>query len=111
MLPDTLLSIPTAIVTQLGISGLGGFLVGYLAKKLLKVLAVVAGLFAAGLLYLSQLEVISINYDRLSQVVNSLLSWGQQQALLAAPLVSGTSSQMLLAGSFLVGFSIGFKKG
>ena len=50
---------------QLGIGGVGGFVVGYATKKLSKLIAIIVGLALIGLIYLNVKSVISINYDAL----------------------------------------------
>ena len=43
----------TPVVSQLGLGGVGGFVVGFALKKLTKLFIVVIGLFVLALLYLS----------------------------------------------------------
>jgi len=58
---------------QLGIGGIGGFVVGYAFKKISKLIIVLIGLFIIALLYLGVRGIISINYDELwKALANSL---------------------------------------
>ncbi|HEY9385523.1 MAG TPA: FUN14 domain-containing protein [Nitrososphaeraceae archaeon] len=54
---DTLASISTSI----GGGFFGGLLIGYALKKVIKMLAIVVGLFLAGLAYLQYQQIASIN--------------------------------------------------
>ena len=59
------------IFLSLGISGIGGFLVGYAAKKILKIIMVFLGLYLISLLYLMHIEVIKIDFANIFAVVNN----------------------------------------
>jgi uncharacterized membrane protein (Fun14 family) len=41
----------TPLIYQVGIGGIGGFIAGYAFKKLLKIVAVIVGLFILALIY------------------------------------------------------------
>jgi uncharacterized membrane protein (Fun14 family) len=45
-----------------------GILIGYAVKKVIKLLAVIAGLFFAGLAYLQHHQIASINWNKLQTV-------------------------------------------
>jgi uncharacterized membrane protein (Fun14 family) len=92
---------------QLGIGAVGGFIVGYAAKKISKLVAIVVGLFLAALLYLGIQGIISINYDALwNSLADSLGLAGSAYSWLVALV-----SLLPFAGSFIVGFLLGFKLG
>jgi len=98
----------SAIITQfffsLGISGIGGFLVGYATKKILKIIMVFLGLYLISLLYLMYVEVIKIDFANLFGMVNSF--FGQTLSLF-----SNIIAYLPVAGSFFSGFILGFIKG
>jgi len=79
-----------SVVYQLGLGGIGGFIVGYSIKKISKLIVVLIGIFVVALLYLGTRGIISINYDELWDALISLLPF---------------------MGSFLAGFVLGFKLG
>jgi uncharacterized membrane protein (Fun14 family) len=92
---------------QLGIGGIGGFIVGYAAKKISKLIVIVLGLFIAALLYLGIQGIISINYNALwTALANALGMAGS-----AFSWIVGVISLLPFAGSFIVGFLLGFKLG
>ncbi len=45
-----------------------GVLIGYALKKVIKLAAVIAGLFLAGLAYLQSQQIANINWNRLQQI-------------------------------------------
>jgi uncharacterized membrane protein (Fun14 family) len=51
------------LVFQLGVGGVGGFIVGFALKKLSKLVPVLIGVFILALIYLSTRGIININYD------------------------------------------------
>jgi uncharacterized membrane protein (Fun14 family) len=99
------------LTLQLGVgvtvSGFLGVVVGYAMKKVLKLFAIVTGLYLASLMYLAYRGVITVHYDKVVQVaeegVASLNSvWGY---------LSTFAGGLPIGGSFLVGLAVGFKKG
>jgi uncharacterized membrane protein (Fun14 family) len=92
---------------QLGIGGVGGFIVGYAFKKMSKLIVIVLGLFIAALLYLGVQGIISINYDALWNAVADSLGLAES----AFSWIVGVISLLPFAGSFIVGFLLGFKLG
>jgi uncharacterized membrane protein (Fun14 family) len=92
---------------QIGLGGLGGFIVGYALKKLSKLILILIGLAIIVLLYLGTKGIISINYDALwSGLANSLGMAGS-----AFSWLIGVISLLPFAASFLVGFLLGLKLG
>ena len=45
-----------------------GILIGYAVKKVIKMVAVIVGLFLAGLAYLQSQQIASINWNKLQQI-------------------------------------------
>ena len=100
-------SVFPSVAYQLGIGGVGGFVLGYITKKVSKLIAVLLGLFILFLLYLGVKGVISINYDALWKAVTDLLGFAGQ----AAGWLIGFVSLLPFMGSFIAGFLLGFKAG
>lgn len=107
----------TAILTTIGGGFIAGMLIGWALKKLMKLVAIVTGLFLASLAYLQYQQIASINWDKIEQisegVVNTVVS--------ATRLVEGSTSVIAesaitnfgipLTSSISAGFTIGFIKG
>ena len=92
---------------QVGIGGIGGFIVGYAFKKLLKIVAVIVGLFILALIYLGYQGIITINFGELeNSIANALGLAGQATGFIATII-----ALLPAAGSFGVGFFLGFKLG
>lgn len=95
------------IIFQLGLGGVGGFIVGYALKKISKLILVLVGIFIIALIYLGVKGIISINYDALFTAIGELLG----AAGAASSWLVHAIALLPFAGSFIAGFVIGFKLG
>jgi uncharacterized membrane protein (Fun14 family) len=127
-------------VSTIGFGGIAGFLIGFTIKRIMKILAVIAGVFFAALLYLESQHIVNVNWDKLQIISNSILSTigttttnatstsgvgvGSIQAVLgnnstvtaAATAILPITSTMAnlgipLTGSSAIGLTLGFLKG
>jgi uncharacterized membrane protein (Fun14 family) len=99
-----------------------GVLIGYALKKVIKMVAVVVGLFLAGLAYLQYNQIANINWNKLQTVSEGTISTlsnaiiqiqsssDVHSAATASSLVM-TSFGIPFTGSISAGFTIGFIKG
>jgi uncharacterized membrane protein (Fun14 family) len=92
---------------------LGGLLFGYAIKKVVKLIAVIAGLFIAGLAYLQYQHVASFDWNRIEEMAEAALgdviahiSSNQELATVAM-----SNFGIPLTGSMSAGFAVGFMKG
>jgi uncharacterized membrane protein (Fun14 family) len=101
--------------TSLGGGFFGGIVIGYALKKVAKVIAIVFGLFLAGLAYLQYQGIASMNWNKLQN-----LSQGAANAIINASQngIPGVVTQhgfdswgLPLTGGMAMGFAIGFMKG
>ena len=108
------------LLTTIGFGGLAGFLLGFVIKKLMKILAIVAGIFFAALMYLEQQGIVNVNWDKLqgasqgvlSTVVNTVTTGGVGGSPVPSSLLPTTTNLGIpLTGSAAVGFAIGIMKG
>jgi uncharacterized membrane protein (Fun14 family) len=117
---------PTAAATAGGF--FVGILIGYALKKVIKIVAVIVGLFLAGLAYLQYHQMANINWNKLQTVSEGVITTlsnvliqipgisigssgdGHTAAATAFSLVM-TSFGIPLTGSMSVGFTLGFLKG
>ncbi len=90
------------IISQIGIGGIGGFLVGYLLKRILK-FALIVGVFAFVLLYFVYNKAIDFNYTE-------LMARAEEIAVPVWSFISPPLSQIPAIGSLIVGVLIGFTK-
>jgi uncharacterized membrane protein (Fun14 family) len=92
---------------QVGIGGIGGFIVGFTIKKLSKLIVILIGLFIIVLLYLGTQGTISINFESLWNALAGVFGFVGQ----AGGWLIGLISLLPFMGSFVVGFLLGFKVG
>jgi uncharacterized membrane protein (Fun14 family) len=104
----------TSISTSIGGGFFGGLLIGYALKKVIKMLAIVVGLFLAGLAFLQYQQIASINWNKLegtiTAVANAATSTINDNSNVAA-LATMTKFGIPLTSSMSVRFTIGFMKG
>lgn len=98
-------------MTSIGGSFFLGAMIGYFAKKIIKILIFVAGGIAAILLYLQQQQIISINLDKLEEVstfifISILSSFNNVTQIGDTPFLG-----IPMAGGLSAGLVIGFMKG
>jgi uncharacterized membrane protein (Fun14 family) len=113
----------TPFLSSVGFGGIIGFLVGFMLKKVMKILAVVAGVFFAALLYLQSQGILNIHWDKLqitfqgivSTITAALttLSAGGSMSIpgIVLPTTMTSLGIPLTTGSAAMGFTIGFMKG
>jgi uncharacterized membrane protein (Fun14 family) len=104
-----------------------GILIGYALKKVIKLVAIIVGLFLAGLVYLQYHQIANINWNKFQTVSEaaittlsnaiiqipgiSLSSSGDSSHVVVASSLAMTSFGIPLTGSMSAGFTIGFIKG
>ena len=101
-----------------------GILIGYALKKVIKITAVIVGLFLVGLACLQYHQIANINWNKLQQVSEGAITT-LSNAIIHIPGISGadgygaaTSSSLAitsfgipLPASMSAGFTLGFIKG
>jgi uncharacterized membrane protein (Fun14 family) len=115
---------PTA--ATMGAGFFVGILIGYALKKVIKLLALIVGLFLAGLAYLQYHQIANINWNKLQTLSEGALTTvanltmqipgisdgdGHAAAAATASSLAMTSFGIPLTGSMSAGFTIGFLKG
>jgi uncharacterized membrane protein (Fun14 family) len=110
-------------VATMGGGFFAGMLIGYALKKVIKLLAVIVGLFLAGLAYLQYHQIANINWNKLQTVSEGAITTlsnaitqipgisGDGHAAATASSLAMTSFGIPLTSSLSVGFTIGFMKG
>ena len=103
-----------------------GVLIGYALKKVIKMVAVIVGLFfLAGLAYLQYHQIANINWNKLQQVSEGTITTLSNAIIIQIPSISSgdghtaatasslaiTSFDIPLTSSMSAGFTIGFMKG
>jgi uncharacterized membrane protein (Fun14 family) len=100
-----------------------GILIGYALKKVIKLVAVIFGLFLVGLAYLQYHQIANVNWNKLQQVSEGAIttlsnltmqitdSTSDGHVAATASSLAMTSFGIPLTGSMSAGFTIGFMKG
>ena len=100
----------------------GGILIGYALKKIIKIVAIIAGFFLAALAYLQYQQIANINWDRLQAIsedtLTTLANVTQQIHGIDSTSNGNVSPELImtnlgipLTGSLAIGFTIGFMRG
>jgi uncharacterized membrane protein (Fun14 family) len=102
----------TSIAGNIGGGFFGGLLLGYALKKLVKLIAVIVGLFIAGLAYLQYQQIASFNWDKIeattSTIANATTNTFNNYNI---EILASTNLGIPLTGGMSAGFTIGFMKG
>lgn len=113
------------MVAEIGVGFFAGALIGFALKKVLKISAVVVGLFFVGLAYLQYQQVININWNKLqatSHNAATILVNATTQISNHINNISDISNHTInslgisnfgipLTSSMAMGFAVGFMKG
>jgi uncharacterized membrane protein (Fun14 family) len=94
------------ILMTLGGGGLAGWAVGFTLKKVAKLAALVLGIGFISIQYLAYNSYITIDWERIKKTVPD-----EQLEQSASSLMSVLTYNLPFAGSFVVGFWMGFRKG
>ena len=97
----------TPLVGELGIGGVGGFLVGFAIKKAAKIMALIIGLFFLSLQYLAYKNIITIDYGAIQLFANELLG----QTAGAKTWLTDFIVNVPFGAAFVGGLYIGLQRG
>jgi uncharacterized membrane protein (Fun14 family) len=102
-----------SISATIGGGFFGGLLLGYALKKIVKLIAVMAGLFIAGLAYLQYQQIASFDWNRIEVLASEALGNVTAQISNNQEVTSLAMSNfgIPLTGSMSAGFAVGFIKG
>ena len=108
------------LAVTLGGGFFGGILIGYALKKVIKVVAIIAGFFLAALAYLQYQQIASLNWDKLQTISENTLTTlaNATQQIPGFDDYSNAPTELVmtnlgipLTGSLAIGFTIGFMRG
>jgi uncharacterized membrane protein (Fun14 family) len=88
----------------MSVGAVGGFLVGYAIKKVLKILIIVLGLCSFAVSYLGLSGIMNVNFEKLAGATSGLIT---QASGVLSTFVGG----LPFASTFFAGFAIGIIKG
>ncbi|NJE42671.1 FUN14 domain-containing protein [Thermococcus sp. GR6] len=93
-----------AMIGDMGVGGIAGFLTGFAVKKVMKLAMALIGAYLLSLFWLQQKGVITINTDKLFNLTGDLTAQIASLGQKALGILPGT-------GAFIAGFYLGFSKG
>ena len=89
-----------------------GLVTGWALKRIIKLVAIVVGIFLGALIYLQSKAIININWDKLQNISEAFLSTIGNSITNTGDISSITGNIGIpLTGSLSAGFAIGFMKG
>ena len=107
-------------VATIGVGFFVGVLIGYALKKVVKVVAIVVGLFFAGLAYLQYQQIVNIDWNKLQPLSQNaaMTVLNASKYIPGLTNVSGQTTNLTisnfgipLTGSMAIGFTLGFVRG
>ena len=108
----------TSIGATIGVGFFAGILIGYALKKVVKVVAIIVGLFFAGIAYLQYQQIVAINWNKVPQLSQNVVTTLANATTQIPGFNSGHPADISmsnfgipLTGSVSVGFTIGFMRG
>ena len=101
-----------SISATIGGGFFGGLLIGYALKKIVKLIAVIVGLFIAGLAYLQYQQIASFNWDKIEGTITSLANTTANTFNdYSIETLGLTNFGIPLTSGMSAGFAIGFLRG
>ena len=94
-----------------------GLLTGYAIKKIIKITAVIVGLFIAALAYMQYQRIIDVNWAKIQTVSHNGLTWVSNTIIHISNNIGATHTGALsnlgipLASSASAGFALGMVRG
>jgi uncharacterized membrane protein (Fun14 family) len=112
----------SSIAATLGGGFFAGILIGWALKKIIKLVAVIVGLFLAGLVYLQYQQIATINWNKVEAISKAAATTIANATTSQLPGIGNdyhnidTANAMMnfgipITGSMAAGFTIGFMKG
>ena len=97
----------TPLAGEIGVGGIGGFLVGYALKKAAKMVAVIIGMLFLGLQYLAYQNIIAIDYVALQSWANDLVGQASGTQSLLVDFIAHAPFGAAAVGGFYLGLQKG----
>jgi uncharacterized membrane protein (Fun14 family) len=103
----------TSIPATIGGGFIGGLLLGYALKKVVKLIAVVVGMFIAGLAYLQYQQIAYFDWEKIERTITATFENISGQIFSNQDISSFALSNLgiPLTSGMSAGFAVGFMKG
>jgi uncharacterized membrane protein (Fun14 family) len=102
----------TSIPATIGGGFIGGLLLGFAIKKVVKLIAVMVGLFIAGLAYMQYQQIAYFDWDKIERTIKEI--FGNVSSQISGQDISSFAFSNLgipLTSGMSAGFAVGFMKG
>lgn len=90
------------ILLDMGYAGFAGFVVGFAVRRVLNLFLLLAGLYILSLMWLASKGVIEVHWAQLFSFFKGMFDGFTE-------FVQGLARKLAFAGSFAVGFALGFR--
>jgi uncharacterized membrane protein (Fun14 family) len=103
----------TSVPVTIGGGFIGGLLLGFAIKKVVKIIAVVVGLFIAGLAYLKYQQIAYFDWERIERMITATFG-NVSDHIVTGPDISSfalSNLEIPLTSGMSAGFAVGFMKG
>jgi uncharacterized membrane protein (Fun14 family) len=101
-----------SIAATVGGGFFGGLFLGYALKKVVKLIAVIVGLFISGLAYLQYQQLATLNWDNIEGTITSLANTTASSFNdYSIEILGFTNFGIPLTSGMSAGFGIGFTRG
>ncbi|MGC2573821.1 MAG: FUN14 domain-containing protein [Candidatus Nitrosopolaris sp.] len=100
-----------------GVGFLGGFLVGYAIKKVIKYAAIIVGLFFAAMAYFQYQRIINVDWERVQAISQNGIDWVADALTHVSSTIGASHPGTLsnigvpLVSSVSAGFAVGLARG
>jgi uncharacterized membrane protein (Fun14 family) len=103
----------TSVTATIGGGFFGGILIGYALKQVVKLVAVVVGLFLAGLAYLQYQQIAAFDWNKIESTISTIANATTANTFNSYNIeaLATTNLGIPLTGGMSAGFAIGFMKG
>ena len=114
------LNLDENLAVTIGGGFFGGILIGYALKKIIKIVAIIAGFFLAAMAYLQYQQIASLNWGKLQMISKGALTTiaNATQQIPGFDSYSNAPTELImttlgipLTGRLAIGFTIGFMRG
>jgi uncharacterized membrane protein (Fun14 family) len=104
---------PTSIPAAIGGGFIGGLLIGFAIKKVVKLIAVVVGLFIAGLAYMQYQQIANFDWNKIERVITATFGNVTSHIISNQDISSFALSNFGIPATsgMSAGFAVGFMKG
>ncbi len=104
---DSFIAKSLPFVTEASFFGLIGFALGYFSRKVVKLMLILLAILFIALQVLSYIDVVTIDWQKLIDVVNGLILNLKENYSISAVL----KDRVPTAGALVAGYFLGFRKG